>query len=194
MSVPTDIRSYADTAVAQGKQVLDQAQAQLTEVAGTVNGYVGALGSTARQNVTEIADKATDAVQELRAQAEKAVDLDAVTTAIEPYLAQVKEYSSAVGDKVVSSVGALVTTARKDPRVDKLVVTAESLGAVLVETVAERVVKPVQSLAGVGAKPAASAPATIPTGTTTPAARKPATRPATKAPARKAAAKRTTDS
>jgi replicative DNA helicase len=183
MSITTDIRSYADTAVSQGKHVLDQAQAQLNDVTGQANEFYGKT----KENVSEIAEKATSAVHDLRAQAEKAVNLEAIKTAVEPYLEQVKGYTHQVTDRAESLFG----TVKNDPRLAKFVDVAE----VVIETVQERVVKPVQSLTGLGApapvaKPAPAA-ATKPA-TTKPAATKPATaKPASKPAARKAPAKRT---
>lgn len=161
MSIATDIRSYADNALAQGKQVIDQAQ----------------------ENVSGLTSKATDAVTDLRAQAEKAVNLDAIKTAIEPYLAQAKGYSTTVTDRAEE----LFATVKNDKRVSLVVSKAEQLSGTVVETVQERIVKPVQSLTGLGAKaPATTAPK--PTAATT--APKPAAKStARKAPAKKAAAR-----
>jgi hypothetical protein len=197
MSITSDLRSYADNAVSQGKQVLDSsistAQAQLGDVTGQANDFV----VKARENVSDIAEKATGAVYDLRSSAEKAVNLDALTAAIEPYLAQLKEYTTAVTDRVEGVVAGV----RSDKRVAKFVDTAESVSGVVVETVQERVVKPVQSLTGLGAKPARK-PVTRPSPRPTkaaatkparkPAGAKPATKPSTKPAARKAPAKRTT--
>jgi uncharacterized phage infection (PIP) family protein YhgE len=188
MSIANDIRTYADNAVSQGKHVLDQAQAQLNDVTGQANELYGKT----RENVTEIANKATSAVHDLRASAEKAVNIDAIKTAIEPYLAQVKDYRSTVTDRAES----LLTGVKKDPRLAKIVDAAESV----VETVQERVVKPVQSLTGRAGKPAAkpaakatsSAAAAKPV--TRPAATKPAAKPASKPAARKAPVRRATKS
>lgn len=195
MSITKDIRSYADNAVEQGKQVLDQAQTQLHDVTGQANGLVGKVTGGAKENVSGLTTKATDAVHDLRTQAEKAVNVDAIKAAIEPYIAQAKGYSTTVTDRAE----ALFTTVKGDKRVAKLVNTAESVTGIVVETVQERVVKPVQSLTGRGSKPvakapAAATPATAKTATVT-SAPKPAaaatTRKATarKAPAKKAAAK-----
>ena len=161
MSIATDIRSYADNAFAQGKQVIDQAQ----------------------ENVSGLTSKATDAVTDLRAQAEKAVNLDAIKTAIEPYLAQAKGYSTTVTDRAEE----LFATVKNDKRVSLVVSKAEQLSGTVVETVQERIVKPVQSLTGLGVKaPAKTAPK--PTAATT--APKPAAKStARKAPAKKAAAR-----
>jgi ElaB/YqjD/DUF883 family membrane-anchored ribosome-binding protein len=194
MSITKDIRSYADNAVEQGKQVLDQAQAQLHDVTGQANGLVGKVTGTAKDNVAEFTTKATYAVHDLRTQAEKAVNVDAIKAAVEPYVAQAKGYSTTVTDRAEE----LFTTVKSDKRVAKLVSTAESVTGIVVETVQERVVKPVQLLTGIGAKSAVTparkpspAKATKPA-ETKPAETKPASTPASKPAARKAPAKRTT--
>jgi uncharacterized phage infection (PIP) family protein YhgE len=179
MSIATDIRTYADTAVSQGKQVLGQAQAQLNDVTGQANELYGKT----RENVTELAGKAGSTVADLRASAEKAINIEAIKTAVEPYLAQVKDYRSTVSDRAESLLG----TVKSDERVAKLVDAASSLAGVVVETVQERFVKPVQSLTGRGPKPVAK-PAT-PAKSAPTAAAKPATKPATTAPASKPASK-----
>jgi hypothetical protein len=188
MSIASDIRSYADTAVSQGKQVLDQAQAQLNDVTGQANDLFGKT----KGNVGEIAGKATDAVNDLRVSAEKAINFDAIKTAVEPYLAQVKDYTSSVTDRA----DALLSGVKGDPRVAKLVEAARPVTAVVVGTVQDRVVKPVQSLTGIGTKPASKPTATAaPKPATKPAATKPAaTKPASKPTTRKAPAKRTSKS
>jgi hypothetical protein len=144
MSIASDLRSYADNAVTQGKQVLDStfttAQAQLNDVTGQANEFYGKT----RENVAELAGKATSVVNDLRTSAEKAVNLDAIKTAVEPYIIQVKGYVTPVTERVES----LVAGVKSDKRV-----------ATLVDTVQVRVVKPVQNLTGRGSKPAASKPA-----------------------------------
>jgi hypothetical protein len=200
MSIASDLRSYADTAVNQGKQVLDStistASAQLTDVTGQANEFYGKT----KESVVEIAGKASSAVQDLRSSAEKAVNLNAIKTAVEPYVAQVKGYTHQVTDRAE----ALLAGAKIDTQV-----------ATLVGTVQERVVKPVLSLTGRGSKPAQATPTPAPAkpaaatkAATKPAATKPATakpapaKPATKSAAtkpaattaRKAPAKRTTNS
>jgi ElaB/YqjD/DUF883 family membrane-anchored ribosome-binding protein len=171
MSITSDIRSYADTALGQGKQVLDQAQTQLSGVTGQANEFV-----------SDWTNKATDAVTDLRSQAEKAINLEAIKAAIEPYLAQAKGYSTTVTDRAEE----LYSSVKSDKRVAAVVTRAEALTGVVVETVQERVVKPVQSLTGLGATKATPArPAA------TPAVTKPVAKraPAKKAPAKKATAK-----
>jgi uncharacterized protein YjbJ (UPF0337 family) len=171
MSIATELRSYAD-----------KAQAQLNDVTGQANELYGKT----KENVSEIAGKATGAVHDLRVSAEKAVNFDAIKTAIEPYLAQFKDYTAQVTDRAEG----LINTVKGDKRVAKLV-----------DTVEERVVKPVQSLINLGPKPAAKRPAakSAPTAAAAkpaarPAATKPVTRPASKPAARKAPAKRATKS
>jgi len=190
MSIASDIRSYADSAVAQGKQVLDQAQAQLNGVTDQANGLVGKITGTARGNVVGLGAKATDAYGEFVQQAEKAVNLPAIKAAVEPYLAQAREYTNGVTDRATG----LLDTVKGDKRVARVLATTEALSDAVVETVNERVLKPVSTLRG--GKPvtlptthAATRPAPKPAATK-PAATKPAaTKPATKATATKPAAK-----
>jgi hypothetical protein len=176
MSIASDLRAYADsavnTAVSQGKQTISTAQAQLGGVTDQAGEFVG----------------------DIRGQAEKLINVDALRTALEPYLAQLRSY----GDSVTDRVDELVETLKKDPRFGKFVDTADSFSAVVLDLVQERVVKPVQSLTGVGARPAQPAkptpkPAAKPTtaSASKPAATRPATStPAAKTTARKAPAKR----
>jgi uncharacterized protein YjbJ (UPF0337 family) len=151
MSITSDIRSYADTAVQQGKQVVEStistAQAQFNDATGQANEFVGKLTGTAKGNVSGLTGKASDTVNDLRAQAEKAVNVDAIRAAVEPYLAQAKGYSHTVTDRAEG----LLNTVKNDKRVAKLVTTAESLTGVVVETV--------QSITGRGTKPAPAKPA-----------------------------------
>lgn len=188
MSITNDIRSYADTALEQGKNVVGQAQAQLTDVTGQANEFVGKLTGTAKDNVSGFTSKATGAVNDLRAQAEKTINLDAIKSAVEPYLAQAKQYRSTVTDRAEGLFETVYESVKSDKRVSKVITTAESLTGVVVETVQDRVVKPVASLTGRGSKPApAKKPAAKRATTTKPAA----TRPARKSPVKKAATKAT---
>jgi uncharacterized protein YjbJ (UPF0337 family) len=182
MSITNDIRSYADTTLEQGKRVVGQAQAQLNDVTGQANQFVGKLTGTAKDNVSGFTSKATGAVSDLRSQAEKTINIDAIKSAVEPYLAQAKQYRTSVTDRAEG----LFETVKSDKRVAKVITTAESFTGVVVETVQDRVVKPVTSLTGRGTKPA---PKKKPAAKAT--AKPAATRPAKKAPAKKAATKST---
>jgi hypothetical protein len=183
MSIATDIRSYADNVVAS-------AQAQLNDVTGQANDLVGKVSATAKENATVLTDKVSSAAQDLRASAEKAINVEAIKAAVEPYIAQAKGYRATATDRAEAFVAGL----KNDKRVGKLVDAAGSVSGVVVETVQERVVKPVQALTGRGSKPSAK-PAGTPVAKPAPAptASKPATtKPASKPTARKAPAKRTT--
>lgn len=163
MSITSDLKSYVDQTVAT-------AQAQFNEVA---------------ENVSDIADKANDAVNDLRVTAEKAINIDALKTAVEPYIAQVREYSSVVTDRAEGLLnGVTFSTLRDDPRLAKFVETANSVSTVVLEQVNEYVVKPVQSFTGFGVKPAAK-PRTAPkpAQASKPATTKPANKPSTRRPA-----------
>jgi hypothetical protein len=177
MSITNDIRSYADTALETGKQYAGQAQAQFNGVNRQANQFVTGLSSTITSSIT---NRATGTVHDLRSQAEKTLNIDAIKSAVEPYLAQAKQYRASVTDRAEG----LFETVTSDKRVAKVITTAESLTGVVFETVQERVVKPVVSLTGLGntaaPKKAPAKPAKAAT-----------TRPAKKAPAKKAAAKKT---
>ena len=182
MSIPSDLRTYADSALDQGRQVLDQAQSQLSDVTVQANDLVGKLSGTAKDNITELTSKATGAVHDLRLQAGKAVNVDVLKTAAEPYLTQARGYGTLVTDRAEE----LYSTVRDDKRVAKLVTTAESFTTIVVETVTRRVVKPVQALT----RRCATAPASRAATASKPATSRPAARPAAKATARKAPAKK----
>lgn len=153
MSITNDIRSYADTAIEQGKQVLGSAT-------GTVN--------------------------DLRAQAEKTLNIDALRGAVEPYLAQARQYRSAVTATVTDRAEGLLDTVKDDPRVARALSTAETMTGLVIDTVQQRIVKPVVEFTGTG-KPA-PAKATTPTKSAT-ATKSASTRPAS-ASAKTAAAKK----
>lgn len=167
MSITSDLKSYVDQTVAS-------AQAQLNDVAGTANDYVGKY----RENVGDIAEKANEAIDDLRSTAEKAINLDAIKTAVEPYLSQVREYGNVVTDRAEG----IYNGVKDDPRLAKFVETANAVSTVVLEQVNEYVVKPVASITGLGAKPAArTAPKPAQAATTKPATAKPATtKPASK--------------
>ena len=192
MSITSDIRNYADTALEQGKsavnQAVGQAQAQISQAQAQFNGITG----TAKTNVSELTNRAQGAVTDLRTQAEKTLNLDAIKTAVEPYLAQARQYRATVTDRAEELFETVYGTVTRDKRVAKVVATAESFSGVVVETVTERVVKPVASLTGRGSKPAARKAATKPASTRPAAKKSSATSAAKTAPAKKATAARST--
>ena len=159
MSITTDLRAYADKTVAN-------AQAQLNDVTGQANELVGKLTAPVKTNVSDLREKATEAVTDFRSSAEKAVNLDALKSAVEPYLTQVKGIQA----KVHEQVETLLEKGKSDPRFGKYV-----------ETFEVRVVKPVLELANRGTKQVA---ATI---DKVEAQAAPATRTVKKAPAKAAA-------
>jgi hypothetical protein len=162
---------------------------------------------SARDNVVELTSKATSAVQDLRNQAEKAVSLDGLKSAAEPFVAQVLGYSTLVSERAEDVLSAV----KQDKRVSTVLTTTEAVAGVVADVVHGLVIAPVQSLTGRGAKPApvahtaptSTAARTVPAAKKAPAARKAAAKkpaatkaaakkaPATKAPAaRKVAAKK----
>ena len=170
MSITSDIRNYADTAIEQGKQ------------------FAGAATATAN-----------DLRADLQARAEKTLNFDAIKTAVEPYLTpyltQAKQYRSTVTDRAEGLLG----TVKSDKRVASVLATAETLSGVVVDTVQERVIKPVQSLTGrtPARKPArkSAAPKPVKAATTRPAKKAPAKKATTaKSTTRKAPAKKATTS
>jgi len=181
MSITSDIRNYADTALEQGNQFVGKLTGTARE---NVTGFTGGVTSKATALTGRATTAATDAVSDLRSQAEKAINLDAIKTVVEPYLAQAKQYRSSVTDRAEGLFG----TVRSDKRVARVFTTAESVTGVVVDTVTERVVKPVAALTGRSPKSGAVT-------TSKPAARKApakkapakATRPATTRPAAKKA-------
>jgi hypothetical protein len=178
MSITTDLRSYADKAA-------DRAQASLNDVTGQANELYGKT----RENVAGLAGKAQGTVKELRLQAEKAVNLDAIKTAVEPYLTQVKGYTHQVTDRAES----LFATVKSDARVAKLVDAARPVvdaARPVVDTVQAKVVKPVTARATRASKPATKSAAAPKPAPKAPAAAKPASRPATTKPATKPAARK----
>jgi hypothetical protein len=170
MSIANDIRGYADTAIEQGKHVVGQAVGQ------------------AQAQFTEFSGRAAGAVNDLRVQAEKTLNIEALRTAVEPYLAQARQYRASVTDRAEGLLGSV----KGDKRVAKVVATAESVSGVVVDTVTERVVKPVTTLTGRAGKPAATAGTAGKPAATRPAAQKAPAKKAATTTAKPTAAKRTT--
>lgn len=178
MSITSDIKSYADTALEQGKQVLDQAQAQFNDVTGQANELVGKL--TEKVDVSGLTSKAN----ELKAQAEKVVEpvVERVTAQAKPYL----ERAEKVAQPYLTKAEELFKQVSADPRVKQVV-----------ETVETKVVNPALSLIGRApakhaAKPAAAKPTTAKKVTPKPAAKPTARKVTAKAPVKKATARKVT--
>lgn len=180
MSITNDLRTYAGIARDQGREALEQAQSQLSDVTGQANEIVGKLSETTRGNVAELTGKAAGAVQDLRLQVERAVNVEALKAAVEPYLAQARGYTALVTDRAEE----FYSTVRDDKRVARLVATADSVTGVVIETLAQRVVAPVRDLAG------RRATSSTPRSAATPGSPRVAKGPAAKATARKAPAKK----
>jgi hypothetical protein len=170
MSITSDIRNYADTAVVQGKQIVGQAVETAQQ-----------QFATAQHQFAGVTGRATGTVNDLRVQAEKTLNIEALRTAIEPYLSQARQYRSTVTDRAEG----LFDTVTSDPRVAKVVTTAETVTGLVLDTVQERIVKPVSTLTGRG-----TAPKKAPARTTKPA-KAATTRPAAKSTAKKAPARAT---
>lgn len=149
------IRTYADTAIAQGKLAAEQASQ-----------FVGSLS-----------DRAAGAMGELRAQAERALPIDTVKSVVEPYVVRAREQIQKHVQTVASDPRAAKAIATAE--------TVAGMVTDTVHTARAHVVKPVVSRTGLGkpaSKPVVTetrkAAATRPA--TTPTAKKAATKPAAK--------------
>jgi len=166
MPISNDLLAYADAALEQGTELV-------TRISTTVTG----LGAAA-----------TTAVGDLRSQAEKNLNLEAVRTAVEPYLAQARDYGTTVTERAEGLYGAV----RGDRRVSGVVDRAETVTRPVVTLLQERVVQPVLTLTGRESAVVTDPTPTAPPKTAAAQTRQPAkTRPA---PARKAPAKKATPS
>jgi hypothetical protein len=214
MSIASDVRSYADAALEQGRQVVDQAQARFTGVRGDAtdlaNKVTGTAGDVVENGAQSFADRASETCADLRVRSEALYGrvsslpaVESVTSTVEPYVAQLNAYRIAATDKAEE----LYAELKKNEQVAKALNVAEAAAGVVVETVNERVVNPVKSMLerepvtrttpAAEAKPAKPAAATKATGSKTSATatksaatKSAATKPA--ASAAKAPAKRTT--
>jgi hypothetical protein len=196
-SITNDIRNYTDTAIEQGKQALEQgkqarkqaveqAQARLNGVTEHANQFVAGINNT-------VSKQATDTVNGVRAQAEKSLNVDAIKAAVELYLAPARQYRNNLRELAQLSAN-LLEALKNDALVKKVVASAGTVKGAVVETVQERVVKPVTTLTGRRRK-SAKKTAVTKQATAKAAATRPAKKaPATKAPAKKAPAKKATGS
>jgi len=163
MSVVTDVRTRAEDALGQGKQVLDSAQTRLAVTVEDANKFAEQLQGNARElavrvrgNVTELAEKATSRDVTV---AGKSVSIDALTTDVEEL---VKRYRSTATEraesivnelknderlsKLVERAESIVNDVKSDKRVSQLAERVESVYDALIDAVQDLVVKPVQDL------------------------------------------------
>ena len=177
MSITSDVRSYAEIALEQGKQAVDQAGEAATEVADKIQDRTQNLASKASAKYVEL----TELGESLYGRVIALPAVDTFTTTVEPYVAQLNGYRVALTDKVEELYGEL----KKNDQLAKVLGTAELAAGVVIDTVTERVVKPVRSLVAQAPAPKASAPK--PATARAAAAHKPAAKPTTtKATAAKA--------
>jgi hypothetical protein len=152
-------------------------------ITNDIRGYA----DTALEQGKQYVGQAQSQFQDLRSQAEKTLNVDALKTAVEPYVAQAKQYRTTVTDRAEG----VFATVKGDKRVAKVLTTAESMTGVVVGTVQDRVVKPVVSLTGRSTPARKSAPAKpAKAAATRPAKPAASTAPAKKAPAKKASTAR----
>jgi hypothetical protein len=208
-SITSDIRSYADSAIEQSKQALEQSKQARKQAVEQAQARLNGVTEQAKQARKQATDKvngvreqarkqATDTVNGVREQAHKALNVDAIRAAVDLYLAPAKQYRSNLRELAQLSAN-LVEALKNDKYVGKFVASAESFNRTVVETVQERVVKPVTSLTtrsrktvkkSTVSKPAATKPAATRPAKKAPAKKATATKaPAKKAPAKKAATK-----
>ena len=143
MSIVTDVRTRAEDALGQGKQVLDSAQTRLAVTVEDANKFAEQLQGNAREladrvrgNVTELAEKATSRDVTV---AGKSVSIDALTADVEEL---VKRYRSTATERAKS----LVNELKSDKRVSQLAERVENVYDALIDAVQDHVVKPVQDL------------------------------------------------
>lgn len=190
MSIASDVRSYADSALEQGKQVVDQAQSRLGEVQDNAQDF-------ASKTAGKAASKASETYADLRTRGEELYErvstlpvVERATAVAEPYVAQLSGYRTTVTDKVEQ----LYTDLKKNDQVAKVLGVAETAAGVVIETVNERVVNPVKSLLErepvTDSKPTTAKTPATPAAPAAEASAKPAA-PA-KAPAKRTTTRRTT--
>ncbi|HEY7046810.1 MAG TPA: hypothetical protein VH373_06280 [Jatrophihabitantaceae bacterium] len=142
MSIANDVRSYADSALEQSRQVVDQAQARFSGVQGNAQDFAG-----------KAADKASATYADLRTKSEALYGrvstlpvVERVTSTVEPYVAQfsaqLNGYRTTVAEKVEQAYADL----KKNDQAARMLGAAEAAAGVVIETVNERVVTPVKSV------------------------------------------------
>lgn len=191
MSITNDVRTYADVALEQGKHAVDQAQAAVTERITGVAGDATVVVEKVQSRAQGLVSKASETYGELASLGESLYErvsalpvVDSVSSTVEPYVAQLNGYRTAFTEKVEE----LYADLKKNEQFAKVLDGAELAATVVLDTVTERVIKPVRSAVA----PAPAPKRAHPTSATAAANHKPAaakTAPAKAAPA-KAPAKR----
>ncbi len=191
MSITNDVRTYADVALEQGKHVVDQAQAAVSERITGVAGDATVVVEKVQSRAQNLASKASETYSELAGLGESLYErvstlpvVDSVSSTVEPYVAQLNGYRTAFTGKVEE----LYADLKKNEQVAKVLDSAELAATAVLDTVNERVIKPVRS--AVAPAPASKRAHAASTTSTAPAANhKPAAQPAAKPAAKTAAAK-----
>jgi hypothetical protein len=201
MSITNDVRTYADVALEQGKHVVDQAQAAVTERITGVAGDATVVVEKVQSRAQGLASKASETYGELASLGESLYErvsalpvVDSVSSTVEPYVAQLNGYRTAFTEKVEE----LYAELKKNEQVAKVLDSAELAATAVLDAVNERVIKPVRSaVAPAPAPKPAPKPATAdaasatssanhkPAAKTTAAKAAAAKRPATRRPANK---------
>jgi hypothetical protein len=155
MSIANDLRSYADSALEQGRQVVDQAQSRFSDVQGNAQDITGKAAGKATATYADLRTKG----EALYGRVSTLPVVEQVTATVEPYVAHLNGYRTVVVEKVEQAY----TDLKKNDQVAKVLGVAETAAGVVVETVNERVVTPVKSLLDHEPETATKAPAAFDT-------------------------------
>jgi hypothetical protein len=146
MSIASDVRSYADSALEQGKQVVDQAQSRLGEVQDNAQDFASKAASKASSKASETYADLRTRGEELYERVSTLPVVERATAVAEPYVSQVSAQLNGYRTTVTDKVEQLYTDLKKNDQVAKVLSVAETAAGVVIETVNERVVNPVKSL------------------------------------------------
>ena len=189
MSITSDVRTYADVALEQGKHVVDQAQAAVTDRITGVAGDATVVVEKVQSRAQGLASKASETYGELASLGGSLYErvsalpvVDSVSSTVEPYVAQLNGYRTAFTEKIEE----LYADLKKNEQVARVLDGAELAATVVLDTVNERMIKPVRSAVAPAPAPkrAHAASASTSGSATASATHKPATHPAAKATAK----------
>lgn len=155
MSIANDLRSYADSALEQGRQVVDQAQSRFSDVQGNAQDITGKAAGKATATYADLRTKG----EALYGRVSTLPVVEQVSATVEPYVAHLNGYRTVVAEKVEQAY----TDLKKNDQVAKVLGVAETAAGVVIETVSERVVTPVKSLLDHEPATATKAPAAFDT-------------------------------